>query len=271
MRAFQVAWNALVGIPLLMPSFFYTNHIDHHKTDHYGTEHDGEYLPLGTSTWHHIVLFMAQALVLPLYVFVRFLLSPITFLTPGLRQWTLEHCSSFVMNFHHRLNVPKSAPRKLWAAVELACSARAWAMLLVIVAGLYPWTRLFQLYLLSVSILSLNYNRNLVAHHYRNRGGTMSHLDQLIDSVNITGGWLTELFFPLGLRYHALHHLFPALPYHELASAHRKLLVELPADSPYRMTVFPTYWSVLRELIGDALRATRRGKDRGDGQMAAAS
>ena len=71
--------------------------------------------------------------------------------------------------------------------------------------------------------------------------------------MNITGtGFVTELFFPLGLRYHALHHLFPALPYHNLGRAHRRLVAQLPAGSPYHKTVFPTYWSALRALFADA-------------------
>ena len=241
---------------MLMPSCFYTNHIDHHKSDRYGTEHDGEYLPLASSSLQHIGLFLAQALVLPLYMLVRFLISPLTFLHPQVRQWTLQRMSSYVINFHHRLNIPNSVSHTWWNLQELACSARAWAMILVVLVGIFPWTRLLQLYVLSVVILSLNYNRNLVAHHYRNRGAKMSHLDQFLDSVNINGGWLTELFFPLGLRYHALHHLFPGMPYHELAAAHRLLLEKLPADSPYRVTVFPTYWSVLRELISDSVRSS---------------
>ncbi len=259
MRWFTIGWNILCGIPMLMPSFFYTNHIDHHKTDRYGTQHDGEYLPLGTSPTWHIVAFLAQALVLPLYVFTRFLLSPLTFITPGVRQWTLERTSSFVMNFKHRLTVPANAPRKVWAAVELACFVRAAGMLAVIAIGIYDWTRIVQLYVIAVAVLGLNYNRNLVAHHYRNRGAKMSHLGQLEDSVNITGTPIvTELFFPLGLRYHALHHLFPALPYHNLARAHRRLVEKLPASSPYHTTVFDSYWSVLRELLADARAAEGR-------------
>ena len=42
------------------------------------------------------------------------------------------------------------------------------------------------------------------------------------------------MWAPVGLRYHALHHLFPTLPYHNLKAAHEYLLVHLPPESPYR-------------------------------------
>ncbi|HWL73233.1 MAG TPA: fatty acid desaturase, partial [Burkholderiaceae bacterium] len=56
--------------------------------------------------------------------------------------------------------------------------------------------------------------------------------------------------------YHALHHLFPSLPYHNLARAHRRLMAELPADNLYRQTVYPSYWSVIRQLVADSRAAT---------------
>jgi fatty acid desaturase len=255
--AFRTAWNFFCGIPMLMPSYFYENHIDHHKSAHYGTQRDGEYLPLGTSPLSYLLLFLAQVPVLPLYIMARFLISPLTFIHPKVRQWTLEHASSFVINFRHRLTIPTNAPRRVWALVELACFFRAAAMIAVVFVGVYDWTRIVQIYALAVLVLGLNYNRNLVAHHYRNRGTPMTHQQQLEDSVNIKGGWLTELFFPLNLRYHALHHLFPALPYHNLGKAHRRLMAELPADSVYHQTVSRTYWSALYELLADAHRAGR--------------
>jgi fatty acid desaturase len=60
--------------------------------------------------------------------------------------------------------------------------------------------------------------------------------------------WTAELWAPVGLRYHALHHLFPSLPYHNLGKAHRRLMRELPADSPYRQTESPHLWASLRLL-----------------------
>src|SRR5262249_16332238 len=68
----------------------------------------------------------------------------------------------------------------------------------------------------------------------------VSYLDQLHDSITLADNPLvTELFVPLGLRFHALHHLFPHLPYHALGKAHRRLMRALPAGSAYHRTVRP--------------------------------
>jgi fatty acid desaturase len=86
----------------------------------------------------------------------------------------------------------------------------------------------------------------------------MSLPEQVADSINITGQtWLTVLMFPVGLRYHALHHLFPFLPYHNLGKAHRRLMAQLPADSPYRLVNHRSYFGAVATLWR-AARATPR-------------
>jgi fatty acid desaturase len=87
----------------------------------------------------------------------------------------------------------------------------------------------------------------------------MTHAEQLADSITITGHPLwTELFFPLGLRYHALHHLFPGIPYHNLGRAHRRLMEKLPPGSPYHQTVFPSYFAAARQLFANVRAASAR-------------
>ena len=248
---FTIAWNLLCGIPMLMPSFFYENHIDHHNSHRYGTIRDGEYLPLGAGSRWKLLAFWLQVPLLPIYIFVRLLvITPLSMFSPRLRRWALEHMSSFVINFRHRLDIPANAPRRAWAMLEMACCCRCVVMLGAVAIGFKSPMRLVQLYCLALLTLGLNYIRNMVAHHYRNVSGEeMGYLDQLEDSVNITGGPIfTELFFPLGLRYHALHHLFPALPYHNLGIAHRRLMAQLPPNTLYHQTVYPSFWSVMRVL-----------------------
>ena len=57
---------------------------------------------------------------------------------------------------------------------------------------------------------------------------------QFLDSVNVPPpGRIAELWAPVGLRYHALHHLMPSMPYHALPEAHRRLVAELGEASTY--------------------------------------
>lgn len=250
MTGFTVTWNVLAGIPLLTPSFMYESHIGHHNTHQYGTGNDGEYLPLGIGRLRYVVFFLVQILFLPVYVVARFMfLVPISFAHPRLRQWVLERASSFVINFKYRRRIPDNAPRFWWAVMDIVCSIRAWAIFVFVFLGLNDWTRIPMLYSIALMTLGMNHLRTLVAHRYTSTGERMSHVDQLSDSINISGGWLTEVVFPLGLRYHALHHLFPSLPYHNLGEAHRRLMDNLPPDSEYHHVTYPTFASAFKELL----------------------
>ncbi|GIX00410.1 MAG: fatty acid desaturase [Pirellulaceae bacterium] len=264
MRSFKIAWNVLAGIPMLMPSFFYLNHIDHHSPKHYGTGQDGEYLPLGNGPMRDLLYFFLQVLLLPVAMFLRFaIVTPISFCSPRVRQWALERFSSFVINLKYRHEIPRNAPRRVWAAMEAACCLRAWLIPLGVVLGVTTWDRMPALYLLAVLTLGLNYLRNIVAHRYESDGRPMSHVEQLTDSINFDGTpIITELFFPLYLRYHALHHLLPTLPYHNLKRAHQRLMNELPPNSAYHQAHYPGFWHLLRGVVTHALAASRGGSHR---------
>jgi hypothetical protein len=137
---------------------------------------------LASGTLRNVLKFYSQVLVLPLFVFFRFaLLTPISFLHPRLRQWTLECASSYVINFRYRREVSEGSVRKWWAAQEILCSLRAMGFAVSIAIGVNEPMFLPRLYGFAIFVLGLNYIRNLVAHHYRSDGESMTHEDQLHD------------------------------------------------------------------------------------------
>ena len=96
----------------------------------------------------------------------------------------------------------------------------------------------------------LNQVRTAVAHRWDNDGEVMAPLDQFLDSVNVPPpALLPFLWAPVGLRYHALHHLMPRLPYHNLGAAHRRLTEALPDDHVYRQVEQPELFPALARLL----------------------
>jgi len=255
MKTFRRVWNFFAGVPMMVPSFTYESHLHHHSSRHYGTEHDGEYLPLASGTIGGVLVFLAQVFFQPLLVVVRYAIwTPISFGSKRLRKWTLQHATSLVINFqyeNHKRSENQSTEDTFW---ELFTAIRVWIMFGLVIGGAMPLERLPKIFLLAAFVLVINHFRTLAAHRYTSDGSTISHIDQFLDSTNVTGNWMTELFCPLGLRYHALHHLFPKIPYYNLGKAHRRLVEQLPEDSLYHETVYPNLRSAIGELIA-AVRA----------------
>lgn len=254
MLGFRAIWNLMCGIPFLMPSFVYHTHMDHHRRRHFGTTHDGEYLPFGHETPRAIFYHLACSFVIPLLAVARFLIvGPISWFVPPLRRWVLQHASSMVIDYAYVRALP-STKREAWTIFVQEVLCFAWLLGLALVPplalGRLPIPFLIVGYSVSVFILTLNAIRTLGTHRWINdKHDEMSFVDQLLDSVNVhRRPWISELWGPIGTRYHALHHLFPGLPYHSMAEAHRRLMAQLPADSVYHQTEEPSLTAALINL-----------------------
>ena len=261
MRLFKLAWNVFVGIPLLTPSLFYTSHADHHSARYYGTVGDGEFLPLGSAPPREILRFLAMIPLVPLLAVARALiLIPVSIIIPSVRRWLLENASAAVISPSYRRRQVPSNWDPYWLAADLSCFVFAFTVAMCLARDLVSLAVIAKLYAVAVFAISLNWIRTLAAHRYRGTGATRDHVAQVLDSINISSNsWFTELLYPVGLRYHALHHLMPALPYHALGAGHRRLLTNLPADSAYHLCNCDSTWEALGTLWRDA-RAVRPGK-----------
>lgn len=248
---FHTAWNLCCGVPFLLPSYFYAPHLDHHRHDRYGTEQDGEYFAgAGPRGWQ-AAMFLALLPIVPLAAVVRFLiLTPLAWLIPPLRRWVDARASALVITFDYQR--PPLPAREVGAARLQEGLCFAWCVALAVVGYFRPESlgpRLVEGYFIAVGVLLLNGVRTLGAHRWRGDGEAMTAGDQLADSVNYSAnGWWNELLMPVGLRYHALHHLLPALPYHALPEAHRRLTAALPEDHPYRRAEAGNLSEVLCQL-----------------------
>lgn len=258
---FRIVWNILIGIPFLMPSFVYYTHLDHHRRKHYGTDKDGEYLPMGqTGRWQLILFVLSSFVIPPIVVFRSLVLTPLTWVSPKLRQLVYTHMSSMIIDPTYIRPLPTAQAVRIMRLQETACFL--WCLgiaIAVLTVGEYPYPFILQAYLTGVTVLMLNAIRTLGAHRYNNDEGEMTFLEQLLDSVNYPHRpWITELWGPTGTRYHALHHLFPSLPYHNMPEAHRRLMEQLPEDAPYRQTNRVTLFSGVIDLWRRSKEVERR-------------
>ncbi|MDB5713395.1 MAG: fatty acid desaturase [Sphingomonadales bacterium] len=254
---FRIGWNLIVGIPMLVPSFLYEGvHTLHHARTRYGTSEDPEYLPLALMKPWSLPLFVAVSLLAPVALLFRFaVLTPLGLLLPKLRGKVVAQYSGLAINPEFRRRAPEGEARTLWYWFEAGASLWAITLLTMVATGIVP-LRAFLIFLgVTSGVAVLNQVRTLVAHLWENDGEAMTVTAQYLDTVNVPPPTLLPaLWAPVGLRYHALHHLLPSLPYHALGEAHRRIADAVGEDSPYHKASYPGLPGLVRGLMASTMR-----------------
>ncbi|BBC99034.1 MULTISPECIES: fatty acid desaturase family protein [Sphingobium] len=250
---FRFAWNLIVGVPLMIPSFMYEGvHTQHHQRTRYGTAEDPEYLPLALMKPWSLPLFIIVASLAPIGLILRFgVLTPLSLLIPALRRKVVAEFSALSINPAYRRRAPEGEFARQWAWQE--AGACLFALALVGSVFAFGWKPLLVYMAIHSAMTVINQLRTLVAHLWENEGEPMTVTAQYLDSVNVPPpGTLPALWAPVGLRYHALHHLLPSVPYHALGKAHAQLIATLDEQSPYHRG---NYKGML-PLVGKIARST---------------
>jgi fatty acid desaturase len=252
---FRTTWNVLVGIPMLTPSFMYEDgHTIHHSRKRYGTPEDPEYLPLALMKPWSLPLFLFAALLAPPALVLRYgVLAPLGLVIPPLRRLNWARFSTLAINpdFRRRPADPQNKLR----FVLLETGAALWGMALIASIVIVGWRPLAVALAVFSAVAVLNQLRTLVAHLWENEGEPMSVTAQYLDTVNVPPpGFIAALWAPVGLRFHALHHLLPSLPYHALGEAHRRLSAHEGAQATYGRA----HYRGMAPLIGRIASSTMR-------------
>jgi fatty acid desaturase len=258
-KGFRIAWNLLCGIPFLVPSFMYYPHVDHHRRKSYGTDDDGEYLNLSHQPPRAIILYMLMTFFTPIAAYFRFaVLAPLGWIFPSIRRWNFRRASTMVMDMsYERPEAGAKVMRIMTMQEVLTFMFCMWfALRAPIRFGEFYDPLWLQAYLVSVGLLMVNNVRTLGAHRWTGDGTQLTFEEQLLDSCDYPyRPWFTELWGPIGTRFHATHHLFPGIPYHNLGKAHRALMKGLPQDSIFRETVKVSLMAELAELWSRSSKA----------------
>lgn len=254
---FRLGYNLLIGIPLMVPSYMYEGvHNLHHARTRYGTAQDPEYLPLALMKPWTLPVFILVSLLAPVALLFRnAVLAPLSLFIPSLRRILVERYSGLVINPAFRRRSAEGEARRNWILQETGAGIWAITLLTGVITGFIPLQGFLIFICIASGVAVLNQVRTLVAHLWENDGEPLNVTAQFLDSVNVPPpGFLPMLWAPVGLRYHAIHHLLPGLPYHSLGEAHRRLSAALDDGSAYHRANY----AGLPGLVGRIAKSTMR-------------
>lgn len=255
---FRTAWNLVVGIPMLTPSLMYDSpHRIHHARTKYGTAEDPEYMPLALMKPWSLPIFVLVAALAPIGLLIRWgILAPLGLLIPPLRRVVWERFSTLAINPEFRRKPADAKDRNWFLFQEAGCSL--WAIFLLTTPFWLGWKPLLVGMVVTGAVAVFNQLRTLVAHLWENEGEPMTVTAQYLDSVNVPS-WLAAIWAPIGLRYHATHHLMPSLPYHSLQEAHKRISAHLGAGSTFDGANHKGMWPLVGRIARSTMRRGHQG------------
>jgi fatty acid desaturase len=250
---YRVAYNILLGYPNSYPAYIYDTHLFHHGKKTYGTKDDPEYAFIKDYNTFTLIKPLLIAFLLPFLQWLRFGILP--FITPFLplkaKRYIFTRYSTLVFDASYRRRIRnENKDLRTMIVQDFICALYKVALIVAIVKGVVPLQFIAYYYFAIVLASILNMYRALFNHYYANHSQeSLSWEDHLRDTVTLEMGPVALLVFVNHLNYHALHHLFPEMPYHRLGVAHQTLMKELPKDHSYRTGTHKSLYSLVKAVL----------------------
>ncbi len=232
MTLFYWVWHLTVGAMILVPvARFVGPHKTHHTTGVFRTKDDPQYLLLRSSGAVAVFVLVVLPLVTPIYTLFQAIVASIG----GMRlEEALDRFTWRVFKFSVSTPLPENRkPEVVWLSRYYLCVVGAFAYF--VPQGLpFYYTVLVGAWLVVVLRIPLE-------HELERHAESSDSEDQMRDSFTVETP-LALLIQPIGFRYHTAHHMYPAVPYHNLPVVHRLLKETVPG---YGDSVV-SYWTAIR-------------------------
>lgn len=214
LQRFRLLWDLTVGAIILFPTArFFRSHLVHHRLGIFGTRDDPQYILLRSNPSHFILVIVIAPLLLPFFLFVPALS---TALFPGkLETWWDDHLRSKGLPISHSEVLEPYQNEVTWLSRYSIVLWIIYAMVLPSTLPLFYAVLVGMWYLITTR---MPFEHRLRAHQQQ----PSTRHDQIVDSFTIESP-TAALLQPLGMRYHAAHHMYPGVPYHNLPELHRTL------------------------------------------------
>jgi hypothetical protein len=202
----------------------YDYHLVHHSVANYGTPADAEYATFPEPFPPRGFLVMAKSSVMqPFLVAFRFTVGTAALVVnKPLREKFERKLSALHLDRSRSADPWTPEMRRRWLPFELASFVSFVGAAVLVILGIIPISFVAFTIVAIAGGNFINQVRVLLAHGYHQQTESRSLEQQVADSFDHPSVW-TFFWSPIGLGYHATHHLFPRMPYHALGRAHRRL------------------------------------------------
>lgn len=237
MRWFRALYTWSVALIVMVPPLrFQLPHLDHHRLGVFGTTADPQYPLVRGNPF-------AMAMVLVVIPFIVPFTNLLMTLTAGFGAYRMEAALDRWATRKFGFSLSSTLTRDQQA--EVSRHARVTLLLFLLVVIFMPGILPFY-YAVLVAGWTLLTARIPLEHELERLVEKSGRDDQMVDSFTIESPWAL-IVQPVGFRYHTAHHMYPAVPYHNLPALHEELKRTIPE---YRDSII-SLW--------DAIRGPKRG------------